>query len=370
MRICYVADGRSIHTQRWVNYLARRGHDVHLICWEFAPGYLENVHIHKLGKKLSPRIGGLLQYFGFLLWMIQVRWLVRKIKPDIVDGHFVTVYGFLAAICGFHPLVVTAWGSDILVQPDQNALFKFTAGYAVKKADLVVCRSEIMKGKIVELGAEPNKVRICILGVDTKKFHTTRKDVNLKSDLGIDQPSPVVISTRSLRPVYDIETLIKAAPLVLAELPKTKFIIASYAGEQQEYLGSLVQSLDITNCIKFTGRVSHTDLPRYLASFEIYVSTSLSDGTPNSLLEAMACGAAPVVTSIPANLPWIKDGENGFLFPPKDYETLAARIIELIKDENKRETFSNINTQIIQSSAQQATEMAKLEAAYIETVGV
>ena len=89
MRICYVADGASIHTQRWVNYFAKNGHETHLICWKVMPGYEDNVNIHIL-TRLAPKIWTVSQYFSFLFWILQVRRLIKGIKPDIVDGHFIT----------------------------------------------------------------------------------------------------------------------------------------------------------------------------------------------------------------------------------------------------------------------------------------
>ena len=99
MRICYVADGASIHAQRWANYFAKKGHEIHLICWKVMPGYDDNVNIHLL-TRLAPKIWKVSQYLSFLFWIFQVRRSINRIKPDIVDGHFVTVYGFLAACSG------------------------------------------------------------------------------------------------------------------------------------------------------------------------------------------------------------------------------------------------------------------------------
>ena len=97
----------------------------------------------------------------------------------------------------------------------------------------------------------------------------------------------------------------------LAEMPQAKFVIAG-TGEQQAYLRELTHDLGVSNNTKFIGWVPRSELPKYLSSADVYVSSSLSDGTSNSLLEAMACGLAPIVTDIPANQTWIDDGKNGF----------------------------------------------------------
>jgi glycosyltransferase involved in cell wall biosynthesis len=368
MRICYVADGASIHTQRWVNYFTKKGHETHLICWKMMPGYEDTVHIHLL-TRLAPKIWTVSQYLSFLFWILEVRRLIKRIKPDIVDGHFITVYGFLAACSGFHPLVVSAWGSDILVQPKRNPLLKFIAKYSLNKADIIICLFpiDVAKEQVAELGIDSNKIRALLLGVDTAQFNPSHRDEKIRRTLGIESSQPVVISTRTLAPIYDVETLVKAIPLVLAEIPHAKFVVAG-TGEQQDYLTELARVLGVSNNTKFIGWVLRSELPKYLSSADVYVSSSLSDGTSNSLLEAMACGLAPIVTDIPANQPWVNDGKNGFLFPTRDYKTLASKITYLLHNNETRENFGRSSQEIVQKKAEQKTEMKKLERVYHELV--
>ena len=362
MRICYIANASSIHTQRWVNYLAQKGHEVHLISPMTAQGYAKGVQFHLL-VRLMPQIWAVTRYLSGLLWLVQIRRLVSRIKPDILDAHFITVNSYLAVASGFHPLVLTAWGSDILIDTKQNGVYKFLTKQALKRADRIVCCSSAIKKETLQLGAAPDKVGVIFIGTDTRKFSPAQKDTMLLQRLNISDSSPVAISTRNLRSVYDVGTLIKAIPLVLEEAPEARFVIAG-RGEQTSYLERLAQNLGISDSVKFVGWIPHEKLPAYLASSDVYVSTSLSDGTSISLLEAMACGLAPVVTDIPANQPWIKDGENGFLIPAKDHKTLATRIAYLMKNAEIRREFGKANRQIIQESAEYETEMAKVERIY------
>jgi glycosyltransferase involved in cell wall biosynthesis len=99
------------------------------------------------------------------------------------------------------------------------------------------------------------------------------------------------------------------------------------------------------------GKVPHDEMPDLLSRTDIYVSTSLSDGTSVSLLEAMACGAFPVVTDIPANREWIEDGNNGLLVPTEDEVSLAKRILEAM---NQRELVASAcqkNREIVEKRA-------------------
>jgi glycosyltransferase involved in cell wall biosynthesis len=92
-------------------------------------------------------------------------------------------------------------------------------------------------------------------------------------------------------------------------------------------------------------------MPDLLSRADIYVSTSLYDGTSVSLLEAMGSGAFPVVTDIPANREWITNGENGFLVSEVDEEFLAQKIIDAIRNhELLRQSFTR-NRFIVEQKA-------------------
>ena len=370
MRLCCIADITSIHTQRWANYFARRLHEVHLISRHFTEEYEglnSRIQVYPLIRLLPlPQVSHVSIYLSALPWVLQVRSLVKEIKPDIVQAQFIGVPGYLGAASGFHPLVLIARGSDILIMPKQNPMYRFLTKQALKRADCIICVSSALKEEVIRLGALKNKVEIAPAGVDTEEFSPGLRNEMLLRMLEIDD-SPVVISTRSLKPIYDVETLIKAIPLILAEIPQAKFVVAG-TGEQEDYLKELARDLGVANNTKFIGWVPRTEVPKYLSSADIYVSTSLSDGTSNSLLEAMACGLAPVVTDIPANRPWIKDEENGFLFPTRGYERLAAKIIYLLKNQEARGHFGRRSRDMVRGEAEEETQMRKLERIYYELV--
>ena len=132
----------------------------------------------------------------------------------------------------------------------------------------------------------------------------------------------------TLEPIYDVGTLIKSIPLVLKMIPDAKFIIAG-DGEQKEYVMNLAKSLNVFHATRFVGWIPNEELPKYLSSSDVYVSTSISDSFAVSTLEAMACELAPVITDIGDNKRWIKDGENGFIVPTK--ENIYIELVERYK---------------------------------------
>jgi glycosyltransferase involved in cell wall biosynthesis len=365
MRLAYIADGTSLHVQRWLNYFASTGYEVHLISGRVMAGYHENVRVHLL-TRFCPRIWWLFQYPSFLLWIFQARQLVGRIKPDVVDSQYITVYGFLAACSGFHPLVVAAMGSDILIDSRRNILLKSMVKYPLKRADVVICNSDTVKDRLISLETNPEKIYKIYNGIDTHQFSLQRRDAGFKHKW-FAGGGPVVISIRSLRPLYNVEMLVRAIPLILVEVPEAKFIIGGQ-GEQKIYLENMAQSLGISNSVSFVGWIPHDDLSRFLASSDVYVSTSRSDSASLSLQEAMACELAPVVTDLPGNREWIDDSENGFVVPQNDVTALANKVAYLLKNSEARTRFGRLGREIIQERAEYQKEMAKMDKIYRQLV--
>jgi glycosyltransferase involved in cell wall biosynthesis len=219
---------------------------------------------------------------------------------------------------------------------------------------------------VQELGVNERKITIVYDGVDTRKYNPQKRDEGLKKSLGISG-APTIISIRALKPIYNVEMFIKAIPLVLKEVPEARFIIGGN-GDQKKYL-DLVNSLGVSGSTRFTGWIQHDELPKYLASSDVYASTSLSDGNSVCLQEAMASELAPVVTDIPANREFLTHGENCFFIPVGDYKKLAERIVYLLKNKATRDLFGKACQQRITERAERWMEMSKMEDTYQELLG-
>lgn len=236
----------------------------------------------------------------------------------------------------------------------------------LRKADLITCDGENMKEEMINMGINPNKIGTVYHGVNLKLFNPKQKNEKLKEDLKIYN-SPIVVSTRTLTLIHDIWTTIKSIPLVLKEVPDTKFIIVGRGKTRLHE--ELAKSLGILDNIRFIGLVQHHELPKYLASADVYVSTSLSDGgIAVSTLEAMACELPVVVTDSGDNKKWIKDGENGFVVPIKDPKSLAEKIVYLIKKEDARKRFGKLNRKMVEEKAEYYKEMEKMDKLYRELI--
>jgi glycosyltransferase involved in cell wall biosynthesis len=123
--------------------------------------------------------------------------------------------------------------------------------------------------------------------------------------------------------------------------------------------------LGISDSVKFVGFIPNEKLPEYLASADVYVSTSLSDaGLAASTAEAMACGLPVIVTDFGDNRRWVKNGVNGFIVPLRDPKTLADKIVYLLKNENIRKEFGIRNRIIIEKKNNYYKEMERMEHIY------
>jgi len=363
LTICFLGEAKKedIFTVRWAKYFANKGHNVYLISYGLPERKnTGNIKVYILKKKF-PKINSwpFNAIFNLPFALAQVKKIIREIKPDIIHAQCITNYGTLASLIGFHPFVVTAYGSDILINPKKFLPLKWSTKYALKKADFITCDAQHMKGAMVKLGADESKIKIINFGIDTKKFSPKEKKKELLEKLGIKENEKIIISLRRLEPIYDIETLIKAAQIVLEEFQATKFLIAG-KGIEEEKLKEMAQSLNIVNNILFLGWIDNQKLPDYINISDIYVSTSLSDGgIASSTAEAMACDSGE-------NKEWIEDGMNGFLIPIKSPEILAKRIISLLKNTNRSVLIGQNTRMTIERRNDYYIEMEKIEGIYYQ----
>jgi len=350
MKICFLAEASSIHSRKWVEYFAQKGHKVHWV--SLTPptqGNIEKIKFYRFRGNL-------------LFNAMRIKKLIRKIAPDILHAHYAGKDGFIGALSGFHPFVLTAWGSDILFTAKSRIKGAFVK-FALNKADLITCDAEHMKKAMKQLGVSAEKIKIIHFGIETEKFSPGVKNERLIKELGLSGYHSV-ISLRNLDPVYDLESLIKSIPLILKEIPKTKFVIAG-TGPQEKMLKKLAYSLKVLEMTQFVGRIPNDDIPKYLRTADIYVSTSLSDaGIAASTAEAMACGLPVVITGSGENRKWVNDGKNGFVVPLKNPELLAEKIIYLLKDEDRRVKFGEFSREIIKERNDYYREMSRMKKIY------
>lgn len=354
MHLCYIADVNVVHLHRWVSFFIERGHQVSVITDE--DGVLPGATVYNTGECLpSVRLPVFSAMYQILEKAQRIRKVIREIKPDLVHGHYATNYGFLAALSGFKPLVQTVHGSDVLVDAAGSWEKRRFVRYALRKATWITSAADHMTERLLEMGIPGDRITTMQYGVDTGVF-TPPEDPNERRPLR-------VVSTRMLEWRYNVEQLIRAIPAVQSRVHDVEVVLAG-DGPERPALERLVNELGITGVVKMIGRVSHETVPALLRSAAVYVSTSVTDGTSLSLLEAMACGAFPIVTDIPGNRGWVRDGENGFLIRTDDVDALSDRIARVLEQPDFRDEVVTRNLDLVRQHGDYYANMARIEKGY------
>lgn len=367
MKICYLGNSISIHNQRWSSLLAKRGHEVHFITLN-PPIKIPGVKMHSLFTPMRRYLE-----VAFILKKNEIRKLVEGISPDVLHGHYLTDYGFYASTLNYHPLVISTWGSDVLVHPKESIIFKWRVKTACKKADAVTAENELMA---VELHKNFNvpvkKIETFPWGVDTDVFNKgyEKKVKEAREKFKLKESAKIVFSPRSIKPIYSIDTIVNAIPAVLKECPGTVFIFArGYANADYESrIKERTTALKTgKNAVFLDAYLSDDDMAVWYNLADIFVSASQSDTISLSVLEGMACGSIPVVSDIKGNQELVTDNKNGFVFALDNKDSLAEKIATALRSGLPvKNEFRKINREMIENKYSIKSSIDKLEKVYIK----
>jgi glycosyltransferase involved in cell wall biosynthesis len=284
-----------------------------------------------------------------------VRRLVRRIAPDVLHAHFLTSNGLVAAASGFHPLVVSARGSDVhysLSRPLRRAMIRFV----MRRADLVNPVSAELAEKIASLGIPTGKTLCLTQGIEAARFAAVER-------IAAPQTPVRMICTRKLQAPYQPEIIVKALALVAARGVDFRFTFAA-TGRNEEAIRRLVDAEGLASRVRFLGGYRLEALPGLHAEADVYVSAALWDGTSPALLEAMAAGTYPVVTDCPANREWLSGDGDGLLFTPDDVEQLTRRLTEAATRRDRWVPAAVRNRRVVTERADQETNLRIIGAHY------
>jgi len=346
VRLCFLGDAGSIHLQRWIHYFLKAGYQVDVI--SFRPCEIQGAKVHLLAHGQGGRL-------AYLRAVCKIRRLIREIQPDMLHAHYATSFGLLALVSGFKPLVVTAWGSDVLVAPKESRVLKVIVERVLKHADALTSDSSNMSERIRELlGGHQGILKTITMGVSRDWFEK----------IPDSEKKPLqIVSLRGHQTNYNIDVLIQAMPAVIQAVPKAQLIVAG-EGPETEALRVLSASLGMQENVHFVGQLPHEAVQSYLNESAISASVPTSDATAVSLLETMACGSFPIVTDLPANREWVEDRVNGLLVPVKDSKALAEAITRALGDATLRDKAREINRQRVGDKAIWEDNMGEVEELY------
>jgi glycosyltransferase involved in cell wall biosynthesis len=361
LRLCFIADSRSLHTARWIRFFSERGHSVALVS-SHPPQYgLQVDSYYPLSTRSRAPATRIVKN------VLEVRKAIRDFKPDVLHAHYINESGWLGALSGVHPFVLTAWGSDIYQAPLQSRLAKVLSTWAVRRADYVTADSHDQVERLRAMGAGVESSEMVTWGVDLDQF-TGRTGSPWREKHGIADGRVVVLSPRAWIPNSNIETLIRAFGRARQGRPEMLLVLKVFRrgtpAEMQAKMAALIQSLGIGDSTLLIDEEPEEILPEMYAAADVTVSVCFSDGTPVSVLEAMASESAPIVSRLASLSEWIEDGRSGFLVPPEDFDLLARRMGQLGADASLRRGIGQNARLVIETKGDRIVNLEGVEQEY------
>jgi glycosyltransferase involved in cell wall biosynthesis len=248
--------------------------------------------------------------------------VLDSVNPQLVHAGPVQTGGWLAALAECHPLVVASWGSDLLVDADLNEKWRAVTEFVLGRSDMLLCDSQAVRRKAQSVAHYPEERMICLpWGVELELFRrgnsaTVRESLSWRDAF-------VIIATRP----YGLDALLEAFHVAWGQVPRLRLLVLG--GGVQARVVRWAQQHGLEHVVVAAGQIPHPDMARYFHSADLYVSFSPSDGTSVSLLEAFACGLPVLVSDIPGNREWVREGENGWLIPKGGTDELAGQLVRI-----------------------------------------
>lgn len=396
LRICIVADGRSPIALSWIANIVRSGHEVNVVstypagspagCASFrvVPIALSSVatpmsHRSK-GASLLYRLRGgpLSQFLGAARrWVApldaarqarRLRAFVDALQPDLVHAMRIPYEGVLAAEAlstSTVPLLISVWGNDITLHARRSPPLAWLTRRTLARADGLHpdCERDLVLARRWGFRANaPSAVLPGNGGIDGSVFCPAEGDSGFRARWSLPPRSPIVLNPRGLRAYVRSDTFFQAIPLVLREHPNAHFVGLAMRGN--DTAEGWVRRLGIRDRVTLLPTLSRSEVADLFRTAIISVSPSEHDGTPNTLLEAMACGSFPVAGDIPSLREWVADGVNGLLCDSGDPVGLATAVVRVLRDDSLRTRARLENQRIIRERAEMGAVSRKAEMLY------
>jgi glycosyltransferase involved in cell wall biosynthesis len=392
--ILIVADGRSPTARSWIRNVQSLGYTVSLISTYPCdpPDGLKHFHILPIAfsrfsagsapanpapqksRRLSllRRFSSAFQFIRYRLGPLSLlshvkayRELVKDIQPDLVHGLRIPFEGMLASYTpkGI-PCLVATWGNDLTLHARGSWLMRLFTRRCLKRANGLTSDTRRDVRLAQSQGLEPAAPTLVVPGsggLALEELESTSPfDANR---YGFSKRGIWLVNPRGTRPgsVHQ-DVFFAALPQVIAQYPSCQVMCPSLAGNKQAQ--EWIDNFQIGENTHLLPRLSQPELWSLFKQTEIFVSPSSHDGTPNTLLEAMACGCFPVAGEIESLQEWIEDGVNGLLVDPRDPDLLAKAILKAVADQTLRQEAAALNKQIVASRASLSATLPEIQSFY------
>ncbi|MFZ7130963.1 MAG: glycosyltransferase family 4 protein [Eubacteriales bacterium] len=373
-KICYIADARQRHTIAWVDFFKSRGYEVHLISPE--PPRLSDmpdIQVHLLSK-FPFRIKFISYPLDLLFYAIGIKKLIKKIRPQILHGHYIIECGFWSALSGFHPLILSAWGSDILVWPNKSRIFRFIAQYSMNRADLITTTTEEMRKYILErYKVRSEKVKLLSWGPNFDIFRVGYNEEGkiIRKSLNMPDSDFVILSPRNMTELYGIETIILSMPFIIKKYPKVCLVLleGNVDSYYKESLKKIVENLSITKYVRFISQyLTPYQMAAYYNISDVFVSIPSTDQLGVTILEGMMCGSAPILSKLKVYEQYFTQDRNALFVVRENPQDIAKNIMYYIENPEIKNKFFMSNKNIIEERWNWQKNAPIMEKAYINLV--
>jgi len=227
-----------------------------------------------------------------------------------------------------------------------------------QEVDYVIAPSPGMKKVLEQFGVDV-PIEVVPNGVDIKPYQQVSDPIQ-RSELGFSQDDILLVYSGRLGPEKNLPFLLRAVNGAVQAFDNIKLLIIG-DGTERDNLEDRIHHMGIEQVIHFTGMVPYHQVPRYLAAADIFVTASVTEVHPLSVIEAMATGLPVLGILSPGVGDTIQDGDNGFLVKDEDLAAFTAKLIRLATDQELRRSMSAQARQNSQKYAIEGTTQKLLE---------
>lgn len=327
MRICFLAPANNYHTLKWCSWFVNRGHDVYVI--SFTKGNIEGVKTYIVNSKVDVNDSDK-KKIKYLFLTKTVREYVHEIAPDIINVHYATSYGTIAALAKLKGYILSVWGADIYDFPNKSFLHKMMLKYSLYHATYLFSTSQAMAVETSKYIKK--KIYITPFGVDMNLFNPNKRSRQEDNKF-------IVGNIKALNRKYGIDTLLRATKYVVDLRPDINVEVRiAGKGPEEGNLKDLASELGIANRIVWLGFIQQSEVAKEWANMDIAVisSSSYSESFGVSVVEAQASGTFAIISDIPG----LKEASSQEIADRailiNDYESLAYEIIYMYDNPEER----------------------------------
>jgi len=330
MKIIYFSLDYTPHDHRFLSALSESEHQVYFVRLQQGPRQTESRPVPG-NVEMVQWAGGqkVFEWKDLPKLTLDFRRLTRQIKPDLVHAGPIQTCAFIAVLAGVYPLLTMSWGFDLMKDVHRNRWWEFVTRYTLQRSTFFTSDAQVTLDMAVQYGMDAEKTTVFPWGVDLNHFQPIRADGHPPLQTGF-----TLFCNRSWEPNYGVDVLAKAFVTVARQRENVSLLLLG-GGSQGTAIRKILLGGGAEDRVSFPGHINNTDLPRYYRMADLYISPSHVDGSSVSLMEALACGLPCLVSDIPANKEWVREGYNGWLFRDGNYEELAAKILQAMEQREK-----------------------------------